>query len=102
MKTRVGKFEVIDCFAIRRRNEFYFIGNVSEGRVDEQFFVNVPLNKSLSVTARISSVEDVEFSGHQGGQCTLVIVKGDSELLDFLISLNIGSESLDITIDGEN
>lgn len=43
-KIKEGQFQVIDSFVIRKRNEFYLIGEMKEGKVDEQWFVNVPLN----------------------------------------------------------
>ena len=57
-KVRQGQFEVIDSFTIRRRNEFYLIGQLKEGTVQENWFINVPFNKSLSMTVRISAIED--------------------------------------------
>jgi hypothetical protein len=104
MKTKVneGKFEVIDSFVIRRRNEFYFIGQMIEGTVKEQWFVNVPLNGQLSLTVRISTIEEVEITSERDKKYTLIIVTGDSEIIDLLLGLNIGSELLDITIDGQD
>lgn len=104
MKTKVreGQFEVIDSFVIRRRNEFYFIGQMKEGTVKEQWFVNVPLNGQLSLTVRISTIEEVEITSERDKKYILLIVTGDSETLDLLLGLNIGSELLDITIDGQD
>lgn len=61
-KIRQGQFEVIDSFAIRHRNEFYLIGQLKEGTVQENWFINVLFNKSLSMTVRIAAVEDIEIS----------------------------------------
>lgn len=99
--TRQGQFEVIDSFAIRRRNEFYLIGQLKEGTVQEKWFVNVPFNKSLSMTVRIDAIEDVEISS-EGNKYKLLIVSGDDETIDLLLGLNIGSEYLDITIEGRD
>jgi len=49
-KTRQGLFHVIDSFTIKRRNEVYLIGNLLEGEINAEWFVNIPLNKSLSFT----------------------------------------------------
>jgi hypothetical protein len=102
MKTKIkeGQFQVIDSFVIRRRNEFYLIGQIKQGTVKEQWFVNVPLNGQLSMTLRISNVEEVEITSEQNKKYTLLIVSGDNETLDLLLGLNIGSELLHITIDG--
>jgi len=100
-KIRQGQFEVIDSFAIRRRNEFYLIGLLKEGTVQEKWFVNVPFNKSLSMTVRITAIEDIEISSEEN-KYKLLIVSGDTETIDFLLGLKIGSEYLDITIEGED
>ena len=100
-KIRQGQFEVIDSFAIRRRNEFYLIGLLKEGTVQEKWFVNVPFNKSLSMSVRITAIEDIEISSEEN-KYKLLIVSGDTETIDFLLELKIGSEYLDITIEGED
>ncbi|MFY7732260.1 MAG: hypothetical protein ACOVSR_02170 [Bacteroidia bacterium] len=100
-KIRQGQFEVIDSFAIKRRNEFYLIGQLKEGTVQEKWFINVPFNNSLSMTVRITAIEDVEISS-EDTKYKLLIVSGDTETIDLLLGLNIGSEFLDITIEGED
>lgn len=100
-KIRQGQFEVIDSFAIRRRNDFYLIGQLKEGILKENWFVNVPLSGSLSLTVRISAIEDIEISSEKK-MYKLIIVKGDNETLDFLLGLKIGSDFLDITIEGSD
>lgn len=100
-KIRQGLFEVIDSFAIRRRNEFYLIGELKEGTLHENWFINIPFNKSISLTVRIKAIEDVEISS-ESTKYKLIIVTGDSETLNNLLGLKIGSEFLDITIEGED
>lgn len=100
-KIRQGQFEVIDSFAIRRRNEFYLIGQLKDGVVQEKWFVNVPFNKSLSMTVRITAIEEVEVSSEEN-KYILLIVSGDNETIDLLLGLKIGSEFLEITIEGED
>ena len=95
---RQGLFEVIDSFAIKRRNEFYLIGQLKEGKVQEQWFVNIPFNKSLSMTVRITTIEEVDTQN--SGKYKLLIFSGEDEIIDLLLGLNIGNESLDITIEG--
>ncbi len=101
IKVREGKFEVIDSFAIRRKNEFYLIGQLKEGTIEENWFINVPFNKSLSMTVRISAIEDVEISSEEN-KYKLLLVSCDGETIVFLLGLKIGSEYLDITIQGED
>lgn len=100
-KMRQGQFEVIDSFAIKRRNEFYLIGQLIEGNVQENWFIHVPFNGSLAMTIRITSIEEVEISSEEK-KYSLLIVKGDNEMLNLLLGLKIGSEFLDITIEGED
>src|SRR3954453_10811733 len=100
-KIRQGQFKVIDSFAIRRRNEFYLIGQIAEGTIRENWFINVPLNKSLSMTLRIKAIEDVEMSGEQD-KYKLVIVSGDNQDLDIFLGLNMGLEDMDITEEGQD
>jgi hypothetical protein len=103
MTTKIiqGQFKVIDSFAIRRRNEFYLIGQLKDGTIEERWFVNVPFNKSLSMTVRINEIEDVEISSEKN-KYKLLIVSADTETIDLLLGLKIGSELLDITIEGED
>jgi hypothetical protein len=100
-KIAEGQFEVIESFAIRSRNEFYLIGQLKEGTIKEQWFINIPFNSTLAMTVRINSIEDVEISSEQN-KYKLIIVKRDSEMLDLMLGLKIGSELLDISIDGED
>ncbi|MEY3240194.1 MAG: hypothetical protein RIR11_1632 [Bacteroidota bacterium] len=100
-KIRQGQFEVIDSFAIRKRNEFYLIGNLKEGTVQENWLVNVPVNRSIALTVRITAIEEIEISSEKN-KYKLLIVSGDEETLDLLLALKISSEYLDIIIEGEN
>jgi hypothetical protein len=98
---RKGKFEVIDSFAIRGRNEFYLIGEMKDGVVESNWFLNIPFNKSLSLTVRIKTIEEIEISS-ESKKYKLIIVNADKELLDLLLGLHVGSEYLDVTIEGED
>ena len=96
-----GEFEVIDSFAIRNRNEFYLIGEIKNGIAEKNWFLNIPFNKSLSLTARIKTIEEVEISS-EFKKYKLIIVNADEEYLNLLLGLQIGSELLDITVEGED
>lgn len=85
-----GRFEVIDSFAIRNRNEFYLIVEIKEGIAEEDWFLNIPFNKSLSLTAKIKSIEEIEISS-ESKKYKLIIVNADDEYLNLLLSLQIGS-----------
>ena len=53
------------------------------------------------MTIRISEIEDIKFSSEKEDY-KLIIIKGNTELIDFLLALKISSEFLDITIEGED
>lgn len=94
-----GRFQAIDSFAIRRRGEFYIIGHLTEGEAQEQWFACVSLNSSLAITLRIAQIETVVMSG-SSEECQLLIVSGTSADIDFLLSLNIGAEPINISVEG--
>ena len=93
-----GKFHAIDSFAIRARKEFYIIGQLVEGKVEPQWFANIQLNVSLALTVRIKQVDTVEMAGEQASYLLLVVEDEEA----FLIGLNVGSELINITIEGED
>jgi len=93
-----GKFHAIDSFAIRARKEFYLIGQLVEGKVEAQWFANIQLNVSLALTVRIKQVDTVEVAGEQTSYLLLVVEDEEA----FLIGLNVGSELIGITIEGED
>ena len=94
-------FEVIDSFAIRNREQFYLIGKVIKGKIQENWFVNVPFNESLSMTVRINEIEEIEMSS-ENEKYTLLIVDCDDESIDLFLALKIGLEYLPITIEGQD
>jgi len=96
-----GVFEVIDSFVIRQRGEFYLIGNLKEGKVNKDWFLNIPFTKSLALTVRIAAIEDLEMT-NDSTIYKLLIVNGDTEFLNFLLANNIANEYLDITITGKD
>ena len=98
---RQGLFEVIDSFAIRKRNQFYMIGRLKEGKIEENWFVAVRLNGSLSMTIRVSEIEEIERASERRTY-TLLTVNGDQEEIDLLLTLDIGLEDLEVTIQGED
>lgn len=98
---RQGVFEVIDSFAIKRRNQFYLIGKIKEGKIKSNWFVNVPLNSSLSMTIRITDIEEIIMTSEKEPH-TLLIVDCDEEILDLHLSMKIGLEDLEITIEGRD
>ena len=96
-----GMFEVIDSFAIRKRKQFYLIGKLTRGRVEENWFVNIPFNSSFAMTVRITKIEEVEMASEKEPHM-LLIVDCDDDAIDFYMALNVGLEYLPITIKGED
>jgi len=103
MKTKplAGVFEVIDSFAIRNRKQFYFIGTISEGKIEKDWFVNIAFNPRLALTIRISEIEEVEMAS-EVNKYTLLVADCNEESIDLLLALKVGLERLQITIDGED
>ena len=96
-----GVFEVIDSFAIRKRNQFYLIGKIFEGTIEENWFVHVPFNSNLAMTVRINKIEEIEMASEKEPH-TLLIVDCDNESIDFFLSLKMELEKLIVTIQGED
>jgi len=103
MKTKSieGVFAVVDSFAINNRNEFYLIGELIEGKIEADWFVNLPLNSTIDLTLRIKSIEDIDFSKERN-RYKLIIVDSEPESTELLLGLSIGSETVNITIEGED
>lgn len=100
-KSPEGVFHVIDSFAIRKRKQFYLIGNITKGEIRKDWFINIGFNESLALTIRISEIEEVEMIS-ESEKHTLLIVNCDETAIDLLMGLNIGLEHLPITIDGKD
>ena len=96
-----GVFQVIDSFAIRKRKQFYLIGQLTKGKIEKNWFVNIGLNESLAITVRINDIEKIEMASETETH-TLLIVDCDETAIDLLIGLNIGLEYLPITIDRQD
>lgn len=96
-----GIFEVIDSFAIRKRKQFYLIGRLKKGTIQEQWFVNIPFNESTAMAVRITGIEEIEMASEEKPH-TLLIVDCDDEAIDFYMALNVGLEYLKVTIEGSD
>ena len=96
-----GRFQAIDSFAIRRRNEFYIIGLLVEGEIQPQWFAHVSLNPKFVITVRIKEIETVAIA-NETQEYMLLIVTGDAEEIDNMLGLNIGLEPIMISTEGED
>ena len=96
-----GRFQAIDSFAIKRRNEFYIIGILEEGEVQEHWFAHVALNPGFAITFRITQIETVQIA-NETQEYQLLIVTGDAQDIDNMLGLNIGLEPIMISTEGED
>jgi hypothetical protein len=101
-KDKVGTFRVISSFTIRRKKEFYLMGELLEGNLNVDNYINIILNSSLAVSARISSIEDVETANDPKIYQLIVIESKEDEMNDILFCQNVGSENVYITLSGED
>ena|ERR1700750_1362368 len=99
-KDKVGTFRVISSFTIRRKKEFYLIGELLEGNLIENSYINIVLNSTLAVSARISSAEDIEMANDPKIYQLLIIESPEDEMNDILFCLNVGNENVHITLTG--
>ncbi|MBF9219729.1 hypothetical protein [Hymenobacter ruricola] len=98
-----GRFQAIDSFAIRRRNEFYIIGTLEEGEMHEQWFAQISMNSSFAISIKISRIETIQMATAAERQdYQLLVVAADSEEIDLLLGLNIGLEPIKISTEGED
>ena len=97
-----GEFNVIESFAIRSRQEFYMIGSLIDGIIENGWYANIALNKGLSLTLKISKIEEVEMSG--GGEKYLLITVDaiDDFTLNLALGLRISLENILITENGKD
>jgi hypothetical protein len=102
LKDKVGTFRVISSFTIRRKKEFYLIGELLEGSLKVHHYINVILNKTMAVSAKISSIEDVEVENDSKMYQLIIIESKEDELNDILFCLNVGSENIYITLSDED
>ena len=100
---RQGLFEVIDSFAIRNRKQFYIIGKIKEGKIKENWFINI-LFESLTMTIRINSIEEVEMASDKETYKLLIFDCDESDdiTINFYMGLDLKLEYLPITIEGED
>ena len=97
-----GQFKAIESFAIKRKNQFLIIGQLIEGEIEPNWFVNIPFNSSTSMSLRISEIEEVEIAGDETKYTLLVSNFEDQEIVDLILGMNIGNEKLPISIQGQD
>ncbi|MCA8832064.1 hypothetical protein [Hymenobacter pini] len=93
-----GRFSVIDSFAIPRRNEFYLIGQIAEGMIQEGWYAHISLNASLALSMRIERIEYALMKARE--EYPVLVIAADDEEVNLLLSLSIGSEPIMISTEG--
>ncbi|PQA95831.1 hypothetical protein B0A69_05530 [Chryseobacterium shigense] len=101
-KDKVGTFRVIRSFTIRKKKEFYLIGELLEGSLIENNYINIVLNSSLAISARISSTEDIEMANDPKIYQLIIIESSEEEMNDILFCQNVADENVYITLSGED
>ncbi len=94
-------FEAIDSFLLTPDKVYGIIGDVLEGEIKEGYFVHIPLNSSLSISARIDKVQDIQMSRFSETHKVIFVEDQDDDFAQILHCLNVGAETLEITITGE-
>ncbi|WP_092767584.1 hypothetical protein [Hymenobacter actinosclerus] len=93
-----GAFDVIDSFAILRRNEFYLIGRLTEGEMQAGWYAHVTLNGSLVLTLKIERIEHILMTAQE--EHSMLVVSAEEDDVNFLLGLNIGLEPVIISTEG--
>lgn len=101
-KKEDAKFKAIESFGIKRRKEFYIIGELIEGEVKVNWFIRIPFNSTLSMTVRIKEIEEVEIAGEDKKYMLLITSTEIDDAFDFMLGMNIGNENLIISEEGED
>lgn len=78
------------------------IGELLEGSLNIHNYINIILNSALTLSAKISSVEEVEIDNDSKMYQLIIIESKEDELNDILFSQNVGSEEIYITLSGED
>ncbi|WP_080780348.1 hypothetical protein [Chryseobacterium phocaeense] len=101
-KDKVGTFRVISSFTIRRKKEFYLIGELLDGSMKENNYINIVLNSSLAISVKITSTENIEMANDPKIYQLLIIESPEDEMNDILFCQNVGNENVYITLSGED
>jgi hypothetical protein len=102
-RTVSARVHVHATFTATRPAPLFIAGvEVLEGKIDPDMYVNIPLNASLSVTVRILATAPIRNDFGLDLLGLVLNCDNDEEWRDFIDCLNIGDESWDITIEGED
>lgn len=98
----VGIFEAIDSFVVKTQMKYCAIGKLKKGEVKKGYFLNIAFNSSFGMTTRITQIDEIEFASTREN-CILISSESENlEILDLLLSMNVGMEQMKITISGQD
>jgi hypothetical protein len=89
-----AQFHATTSFAIPSRRMFVISGEIISGVVKKGMTMNVRFNSGLAVNLPIESVEFIKKK--EGTEVGLTTICRDADELDFLRSLKIGEEQIEI------
>jgi hypothetical protein len=90
------RFHVKDTFTIEGRPYFIIAGSIVEGAIQVGMYLQIPMNSTTAMTARIECLEFARrLDGHEG--TCLCIRYSDPGELDIWRSLDITGETFEVT-----
>ena len=92
-----GRFKVFGTFRLklRERDRLVIYGDIVEGSVRNHEVLLIPLNSSLSIAAKIESVEAVDGTA-TGSHVGLIVFSEDPDESSLLEGLNVVGDTLEV------
>ena len=98
----LGKLQAVESFLILPDNQYGIIGDIIDGTVHPGAYVHIQLNPTLSLTASIDEVKEIQLSNENGHHKLLLFNHSDKSFNEFLHAMNVGNETVEIRISGED
>jgi hypothetical protein len=95
----LGRFQAIESFQIFPDNQYGIIGDVIEGVIRPGAYAHIRLNATLSLTAMINELKEIQLSSEQSKHKLLLF---NEPVEDLLFAMNVGCEVIEIRISGED
>jgi hypothetical protein len=97
-----AQFYALSSYGIPERLYFVLLGTIQSGNITDGMYAKITLNSSLNLSVKIHEVTRIEFPGDNSVDTLLIIYCDDKEFYDFLLALNVNSETVKVEIDGED
>lgn len=98
----LGKLHAIESFLVSPDNLYGIIGDMIDGIVRPGAYAHIQLNSMINLTARIDEVKDIQLSCEHGQHKMILFKAEDEDLNGFLHAMNVGNETVEIRISGED